>query len=119
LTKSETAQIVQMQQKEKPAQQEIKTRKVLNAESNASAASSAKEAKMVDQLTNEYLQLNKAYNDAVTKYRNLFLVKGEDAEVTKRQLQTVTEYRAVLDRMDKNLNIILVTLVTIQAHLMV
>lgn len=105
LTKAETAQIVQMQQKEKLAQQEIKTRQALNAESNASAAASAKEAKMIDQLTNEYLQLNKAYNDAVLKYRNLFLVKGEDADVTKRQLQTVTEYRAILDKMDKNLNI--------------
>lgn len=105
LTKAETAQIVQMQQKEKLAQQEIKTRKALAAESNASAAASAKEAKIIDQLTNEYLQLNKAYNDAVLKYRNLFLVKGEDAEVTKKQLQTVTEYRAILDKMDKNLNI--------------
>jgi len=105
LTKAETAQIVQMQQKEKLAQQEIKTRQALNAESNASAAASAKEAKIIDQLTNEYLQLNKAYNDAVLKYRNLFLVKGEDADVTKRQLQTVTEYRAILDKMDKNLNI--------------
>ena len=105
LTKAETAQIVQMQQKEKLAQQEIKTKKAIAAESNASAAASAKEAKIIDQLTNEYLQLNKAYNDAVLKYRNLFLVKGEDAEVTKRQLQVANDYRAVLDKMDKNLNI--------------
>lgn len=105
LTKAETAQIVQMQQKERLAQQEIKTKKALAAESNASANATAKEAKLIDQLTNEYLQLNKAYNDAVLKYRNLFLVKGEDAAVTKQQLQTVTEYRTILDKMDKNLNI--------------
>lgn len=105
LTKAETAQIVQMQQKEKLAQQEIKTRQALTAEANSSANASAKEAKIIDQLTNEYLQLNKAYNDAVIKYRNLFLVKGEDADITKRQLQTVSEYRAILDKMDKNLNI--------------
>lgn len=105
LTKSETAQIVQMQQKEKLAQQEIKTRKAQTAETNASTAASAKEAKILNELTNEYMQLNKAYNDAVTKYRNLFILKGEDAEATKRQLQTVTEYRTILDKMDKNLNI--------------
>lgn len=105
LTKAETAQIVQMQQKEKLSQQELKTKKALAAEANASAAASAKEAKIIDQLTNEYLQLNKAYNDAVLKYRNLFLVKGEDAEVTKRQLKIANDYRAVLDKMDKNLNI--------------
>lgn len=105
LTKAETAQIVQLQQKERLAQQELKTKKALAAESNASAAASAKEAKIIDQLTNEYLQLNKAYNDAVLRYRNLFLVKGEDAEVTKKQLKTVNDYRAILDKMDKNLNI--------------
>jgi hypothetical protein len=105
LTKADTAVIVQMQQEEKLLQEQIKTRKAATAEKDKSARASAAEQKQIDQLSNEYLQLNKAHQDAILRYRNLAIVKGEDNAATLEALKNANEMGAVLKRLDANLNI--------------
>lgn len=105
LTKADTAVIKQMQEEEKLLQQQAATRKALTAEKEKSASIAAKEAKQIADLSNEYLQLNKAHQDQIMRYRNLALVKGEDNAATLEALETANKTGAILSRLDQNLNI--------------
>lgn len=105
VTKLDRERIKNAQEAEKLEQQSIKTRQAKTNETNKNAAASQKEAKQIAELSNEYFQLNKAHQDAILRYRNLYLVKGEDAKATREALEAANSYGAVLTKLDANLGI--------------
>lgn len=72
-------------------EREEKTKERLNAQAE-------KEKKLTEQVTNDYFQLNKAYNDAALKAKNYFLVLGETHPVT---VAAVKDAKAMYDALYK------------------
>lgn len=98
-------------EQEKLSQDKIKTKKdqltyeqAIQKEKARGLSQEQAELKIANQLTNEYGLLNKALLDAELKYKNLALTKGFDNKVTLTQLKEAQSIRAVLDKVDKNLN---------------
>jgi hypothetical protein len=113
-SKQKVNDIKATQEQEKADQQALKTAKLRRQEEQAAikaqedaakkaAQQAAQEQKLVDELTNEYKQLNKALIDAETRYKNLYLIKGKDAQETQEALQTALGYRKILETIDNSL----------------
>lgn len=100
LTKAETAQIVQMQQKEKLAQQEIKTKKAQTSAANDANKAKQEEQKLNDALSNDYQQLSLAYRDAALKAKNYALTLGEQHPITLQAIKDATQMGDTLKRLD-------------------
>jgi hypothetical protein len=96
LTKADTAVIKQMQEEEKLLQQEIKTKKLATAETNKAAAAKRAESKALDELSNDYIQLNKAYNDAALKAKNYYITLGAAHPVTVQAIADAQSMRTAL-----------------------
>jgi hypothetical protein len=64
-------------------------------------AQSEKEKKLTDQVTNDYFQLNKAYNDAALKAKNYFLTLGENHPVTIAAVKDASDMHKVLLKVDQ------------------
>ncbi|HEX5150059.1 MAG TPA: hypothetical protein VFW07_01355 [Parafilimonas sp.] len=91
-TDQETVKL--MQQEEKQEQEQIKTKKLKRQEQEAVTKLSLQEAKQAAELSNDYLQLSKAYNDAALKAKNYALTLGEQHPVT---VQTVKDAKGMYD----------------------
>lgn len=97
----------QMTLEEKQIQQEIKTREAqrreirsMTKEKQDAAKAAQMEQKLAEELSNDYLQLSKAYNDAALKAKNYALTLGEENEVTKQAVKNAQEMYAILYRVD-------------------
>ncbi len=108
--KTENEVIKQIQLEEKAEQANIKTKKekisyeqALQREREKGLSQSAAEAKLAEQLANEYLQLNKALRDAELRYKNLYLSGQGNTQAGKEALQTALSYRKILDEVDSKL----------------
>ena len=95
---------------EKAKQAKIKTSKdqltyeqALAKQRKQSQSDAEAEARLAEQLTNEYALLGKALKDAEQKYKNLALTEGFEAEATKNALEQAKSIRTVLDKVDSNL----------------
>lgn len=66
-------------------------------------AAKKREAKIVENATDEYKQLNKALSDAEVKYKNLYLTQGAESQLTKAALKDALSIRQVLDTVDQSL----------------
>ena len=96
LTKADTAVIKQMEAEEKLIQQEIKTRKAASQEKERGINQSAREKKQLDELSNDYLQLSKAYNDAALKAKNYYVTLGAAHPVTVQAIADANAMRETL-----------------------
>jgi hypothetical protein len=110
LVQVENEVIKQITLEEKATQANIKTKKealtfeqALEKQKAKGASASAAEAKIADELTNEYAQLNKALRDAEIRYKNLALATNFQGEAQEEALQEALKVRAVLDKLDINL----------------
>lgn len=68
--------------------------------SEQSAKAKADEKKLTDQVTNDYLQLSKAYNDAALKAKNYFLTLGEAHPITVQAIKDASDIGNTLKRAD-------------------
>lgn len=97
-TDKETVKV--MQEEEKQEQQQIKTKKLKRQEQEAVTKLSMKEAKQAAELSNDYLQLSKAYNDAALKAKNYALVLGEQHPTTVQAIKDAKGMYDTLYRLD-------------------
>jgi hypothetical protein len=110
MLKTEQEVIKTITLEDKATQQSIKTKKealtyeqALQREKDKGLKQSQAEAKLADQLADDYIQLNKALKDQEIRYRNLALTKGFDNQATQDALKEALNTRAVLDKVDGNL----------------
>ncbi len=79
-------------------EEKLKASQLKNAEALKKAYTNEK--KLVDELSNDYAQLSKAYNDAALKAKILILTKGEDNEVTKEAIRVAKQMGDLLKKVD-------------------
>ncbi len=102
-TEKATQQAIKTEiQKLKIEQDKQKAEKETQRVKAQSERDAAKEKKMLDELSNDYLQLSRAYDEAALKYKNYALVLGENNPITLQQLKTTQEMNALLSRLDQN-----------------
>jgi hypothetical protein len=85
---------------ERAKQASLKTSQAEARASEQAARQKAKDAKLVAELSNDYLQLSKAYNEAALKAKNYALTLGESNPVTQRAVKNAEEMGAILKRVD-------------------
>lgn len=90
-------------EKIKADKEQLLYEQAIQRERDKGASKSAAEIKLAGQLTNEYLQLNKALQDAELRYKNLYLTGNGQTQAAKDELKKVLETRAILDKVDKSL----------------
>jgi hypothetical protein len=98
--KTEQEVIKTIQQEEKAEQQALKTKKLKNQETEAATKLSIREAKQAAELSNDYLQLSKAYNDAALKAKNYALTLGEQHPITQQAVKDARDMYNILYRVD-------------------
>lgn len=99
-----------MNLEEKQTQLEMKTKRdklqleaAIDQQRQKGLSAQAAEAKIAEQLTNEYYQMNQALRDAELRYKNLALVEGIESDAAKQSLAQALSIRDVLDKVDVNL----------------
>lgn len=110
LTAAENEVIKQIALEEKATQAIIKTKtdqlkyeELLEKQKQRLGSQAAAEAKIAEQLTNEYYQLGQALKDAELRYKNLALTQGFESQAAKDALEQALSMRNVLDKLDGNL----------------
>ena len=91
------------QQVIKTLKEEIAYEQALDKAKKSKMTAIAAEAKLAEQATNEYFQLNKALADSELRYKNLALTIGFEADATKEALDETLKIRSILDKVDGNL----------------
>lgn len=70
--------------------------------SSSAAKEKAREQKIIDDLTNEYAQMSKAYSEAALKAKNYFLILGENHPVTVAAVKDAKAMHDILLRVDQS-----------------
>jgi hypothetical protein len=84
----------------KAANEANKSKKEEQRTRESASKAAAAEEKMIDQISNEYLQLSKAYQDAALKAKNYALTLGEQHPITVQAAKDAMLLGDVLKRVD-------------------
>lgn len=83
--------------------EELSYEQALQREKNKGLSQSAAERKMLNDLSNEYLQLNKSLKEQEVRYLNLAITQGRESAAAKEALKTALDTKNILKQLDADL----------------